>query len=62
MAMDAKTKFSAGSSSLPRLCCFSGESKVPVVIGLEGPILVESQIFGLLICQLGQVSIKGGQV
>ena len=40
----------------------SREFKVPVVIGLEGPILVEPQILGLFICQLSQVGIKGGQV
>lgn len=41
---------------------FSGEPNTPVVIRLEGSILVESQILGLLICQLCQVGIKGGQV
>lgn len=40
----------------------SGEPKAPVVIRLEWPILVESQILGLFIGQLCQVGIKGGQV
>lgn len=58
---EARTSCTAGSSSLPSLL-ISGEPKAPVVIRFEGPILVESQILGLLICQLCQVGIKGGQV
>lgn len=57
-----KTNFSAESSLLPRFPCFLGGPKAPVVIRLERPILVESQILGLFICQLRQVGIKGGQV
>lgn len=41
---------------------FPGGPKAPVVIRLEGSILVESQILGLFICQLCQVGIKGRQM
>lgn len=55
---DAKTN----SVFTTQASLFSREPKAPVVIRLEGPILVESQILGLLICQLCQVGIKGWQV
>lgn len=35
---------------------------LPVVAGLEWPVPADTQVLGLLISQLGEVSVKGGQV
>lgn len=34
----------------------------PVVVGFEGPVLVQAQVLGLLVRQLRQVSLKRGQM
>lgn len=39
-----------------------GRKSLPVVIGFEGAVLVETHVLGLLVRQLCQVSVKDGQV
>ena len=35
---------------------------VTIVVGLEGPSLGKAHVLGLLIAQLGEVSLEGGEV
>lgn len=35
---------------------------VPIVVGFEGSHLVKTQVFGLLVGQLGEVGVEGRQV
>lgn len=39
-----------------------GSASIPVVVWLEGPILVQAQILGLLVTQLCEVCVERGEV
>ena len=39
-----------------------GAAGSPVVVWFEGPVLVQAQVLGLLIAQLREVGIEGGEV
>lgn len=41
---------------------FSWRRAAPVVVGFEGPVLIQAQVLRLLVCQLGQVGLKRGQM
>lgn len=41
---------------------FSWRRAAPVVVGFEGPVLVQAQVLRLLVRQLGQVGLKCGQM
>lgn len=34
----------------------------PVIVGLERAILIQAQVLGLLLCQLGEVCVKCGKM
>lgn len=44
------------SSFVPLSLCISGS--LPIVVWLKGPVLVQAQIFGLLVTQLCEVCVK----
>ena len=41
---------------------FDLDPSVPVVVGFEGPRLVQAHVLGLVVGELGEVGLEGGEV